>query len=74
MGSAQTLEPTEAPATRSPFTHLVESGQSMRPGTRVRTWCAIYIRAGSPAEISRGERPTCPVCRQLQADLNDEKE
>jgi hypothetical protein len=37
----------------------------------VRTWCAIYIRAGSPEEISRGERPTCPVCRQLQDDLND---
>jgi hypothetical protein len=51
-------------------THLVEEGQSTRPGAQVKTWCGRYIRDGSKEEIERGQRPTCTACRALQDRLD----
>jgi hypothetical protein len=48
-------------------THLVEEGQSIQPGKRVKTWCGRYITSGGKEELQTGQRPTCPTCLTLQA-------
>lgn len=70
MSDTQTLEPAIA-ATPQPFTHLIEDGESRRRWALVKTWCGIYIRNGDGHEIAPHTRPTCPVCRQLQDDLDE---